>query len=330
MIAMISSHRVPLIAAITITQWLPQGISLGIPMITGCLQACGLNDQVCVTDCQVCVERHHCKRVDESHCKMCAAEVAAESEDVSSGNLRNSGSDKKMRDLVLDSGGVPLIRDGVQNLLLRAQADEISEKRHLRRARNDVLRAQRQSDWATRQRHEETSDLRDATHTLRDARKDLHEWREQEKDKLKDLKAADRKDHGLKLRGLKKSNRTKQAELDAKWIEGGLLEEIDQERTDVNDAVADHRLAVVAGRLSRKELKKAKRQFLRTASIYHESEKRVRRLIRKLRRLSIKLQASPKTTEKIVGPDKSQAEPLASRGISAVVLLLPVFFVAHF
>lgn len=134
------------------------------PIITGCLATCGIWDQTCVTECQVCVEEHACKQVAKG-CDVCLQE------------LRKAKSlSRSTKSVITDSGGVSLARDGVRTRLERAQIQALDKARELRRARGRVLKAQREAEWAEEEWKASVAKLRQAKLSLRRAKDEAAKW----------------------------------------------------------------------------------------------------------------------------------------------------------
>mmetsp|Transcript_78398 Transcript_78398/g.199304 ORF Transcript_78398/g.199304 Transcript_78398/m.199304 type:complete len:364 (-) Transcript_78398:49-1140(-) len=119
------------------------------PIITGCLAECGAGEQSCVTDCQVCVEKNVCG--DLANCKICRDE-ARETKKRFEAQGNNS--------VLGDSGGAPLVHEGIRQLMMRAQLQSLEGHRRLRSSRTSVLEAQRLAEWAVEERKEELDKLR--------------------------------------------------------------------------------------------------------------------------------------------------------------------------
>lgn len=141
------------------------------PIITGCLAECGVEEQSCMTHCQVCVEEHGCRTV--SGCGGCQLEARRMRQSVNS-----------LDDLTGDSGGVPLWREGLRARLLRARLEALDATRQLRRKRSEVLQAQRQVEWTMEERQEETRRLREADSLLKKAQAEASQWSRRSEEKL--------------------------------------------------------------------------------------------------------------------------------------------------
>jgi len=124
------------------------------PLITGCYKECGWEDQACITQCQVCVEMRRCKSVMGKKCRRCRLQAL---------NARHMRKKKKADGMMFDSGGVASRYDHVRMLLFGAKLDALDAERELRRARGDVLKAQRQAEWSM----EESSDVAERLHEAR-------------------------------------------------------------------------------------------------------------------------------------------------------------------
>lgn len=123
----------------------------GRPIVTGCLLECGVQDQSCVTQCQVCVEEHQCATLKSSRCGDCLREVR-----------ESTYARATAHGVAVDSGGVPLAHEGVQLRLEAARFRSVDEVRVARNARDSVLVAQRQVEWAAEEWTDQSMKLRQA------------------------------------------------------------------------------------------------------------------------------------------------------------------------
>jgi len=147
------------------------------PIITGCLKACGVQDQTCATQCQVCVEMRGCKTLAAGDCGTCRAEVRAA--------LRWS---ETVGDSLMDSGGQALLRDGVRLRLQHARLTALDAKRRLRRARGGILNAQRQAEWAADEHENEVTRLHESQSILRHKEHELEEWQQEHAQRLEAMR----------------------------------------------------------------------------------------------------------------------------------------------
>mmetsp|Transcript_118655 Transcript_118655/g.215789 ORF Transcript_118655/g.215789 Transcript_118655/m.215789 type:complete len:392 (+) Transcript_118655:185-1360(+) len=154
-----------------------RGVFLQRPIITGCLAECGAQEQSCVTECQVCVEKNKCKLLDEA-CSSCFQEVHAMK---SWKNRADSNT--------LDNGGMPLIHDGIRAQLMDAKLEALKSQRELRAARGGVLKAQREAEWATEERKSSEKSVRVAKTVLKDAKEKVERWKLQNAERLKAMRA---------------------------------------------------------------------------------------------------------------------------------------------
>lgn len=133
---------------------------LGRPIVTGCLLECGVQDQSCATQCQVCVEEHRCATLKSDRCGVCLREVRESTYARATAN-----------GVSIDSGGVPLAREGVHVRLEAARFSSVDEIRLTRRARDAVLVAQRQVEWAAEECIDQSRELHKAKARLELAQK---------------------------------------------------------------------------------------------------------------------------------------------------------------
>jgi hypothetical protein len=146
------------------------------PIITGCLKACGNEEQSCVTQCQVCMEQNGCRIGGD--CELCLKEARAM-------RLRYARTDKT----ILDSGGIAMMRDGLMAEMTEARLKALDWKRTLRVARENVLKAQREEEYATQERQMKAKGLKDATQELKSSKHEVERWKLQNEKKLKAARA---------------------------------------------------------------------------------------------------------------------------------------------
>lgn len=152
------------------------GKDLRRPIITGCLKECGYKEQTCVTQCQVCVEHNECRILGK--CDKCLREAH---------DMRMRA--QKMDKGILDDGGVSMMRDGMMAEMTRAKLQAIDRKRELRGAREGVLKAQREAEWAAEERHMAAMTLIEARQVLKGARLEVTRWKLRNAKKLKAMRA---------------------------------------------------------------------------------------------------------------------------------------------
>lgn len=146
------------------------------PIITGCLEHCGYEDQHCVTQCQVCAEAEECRSLSE--CDKCLREASV-----------TVAHRKKADKTILDAGGVSLMRDGLLAEMTRARLEALDKKRQLKTARAGVLTAQREKEYATEERHNSAAALIAKREVLKKEREGIDRWKLQNEKKLKTMRA---------------------------------------------------------------------------------------------------------------------------------------------
>lgn len=154
------------------------GSSLRRPIVTGCLGECGTKDQSCLTDCEVCVENHRCSVVHLG-CHSCLRAARAS----------RRKSEEKGRGPVNDSGGIPLIREGIRVHLQHAQLRAFDSHRALRKARDGIIKAQRDAEWASQERREAVARLHKVRLGLKDAESDVVKWELKHAKKMQAMRA---------------------------------------------------------------------------------------------------------------------------------------------
>jgi len=145
------------------------------PIITGCLAECGAKDQSCVTQCQVCIEQNACESL-MSNCTMCLRETHDAMRDLFSADNN-----------VQDSGGDPLVHEAIRQDLHGAKLKAIEGKRRLRKARNQVLTAQRQVEWAVEERRDAADALRKGEKTLEKQENNAKGWKTSSSGRIRDM-----------------------------------------------------------------------------------------------------------------------------------------------
>lgn len=146
------------------------------PIITGCLKECGYEEQTCVTQCQVCIEQNECRILGK--CDPCLREAHAQRVNA-----------KKIDKGILDSGGIAMVRDGLLAEMTRARLEALDRLRELRVAREGVLKAQREAEWAAEERHMSAKNLQESRQVLKGARLEVTRWKLQNEKKLKAMRA---------------------------------------------------------------------------------------------------------------------------------------------
>lgn len=294
-------------------------------MITGCVSQCGEENQACVTACQVCVEQHHCHELGLD-CPTCMAKV----QDLT---LRSYVAD----DLVVDSGGKSLKYDDARNHFRVTKMAWLGRKEELREARNAVLEAQRQVEWADEEHKEEIARLHAARDGLKGARREADKWDLSEHQILKVLerKTADarirqKEDQGQpaatrkrrrELREAARELQREQREADVVWR--GMRSRIHDAREklelSIDGAVHAHALE----RLSAERLRRSKAHYLRLALEAQRDEKEMLRLEGRMAKLS------PANTTEMLHPVDSHADRWAS-SVALITLLCVAVTGAHF
>lgn len=157
------------------------GVASRRPIITGCLKECQYKDQSCVTQCQVCVEKHECRVLGE--CDTCLNEANAWMHAA-----------KKMGQGILDDGGASLRRDGLLAELTQAKMVALESKRALRNTREGVLTAQREAEYAIQERRDAATKLAETRRVLKGERLEVTRWKLQNEKKLKAMRARAREE----------------------------------------------------------------------------------------------------------------------------------------
>jgi len=284
----------------------------GLPVVTGCVEECGSQDQQCITDCHVCVERAHCHNV-QHNCTGCLDGVhAARSSAVKEDNY------------VDDSGGAPLAYQGLAEQLDLARHLQIRVNRRLRLVRQKVISATREVDYAGMEKREETNELKNATAALKQARKNedqqdldserrvlkhhrataraAHERRRAEAESSKDLDPVARSEALDRQQEAEEAEEAaEKAEENAKWVD----KQQHREREIVSDSVEqdleDLKMARQLEKLSENSLEKSKDEY------YHEAARKTR-VDAKVRELEIK--TSPENNNRTLS-EQSQSDEKA-------------------
>lgn len=135
------------------------------PIITGCLAECGISDQACSTQCQVCVEKLECHKLEDEKCRGCRSEAR---------KVRLS--DSKRSNLGMDSGGTSLVHEGIRARLEVGRLESLRHKRLLRQLQGGILKFQRQAEWAAQERLNQRKKLHDAKLVLKQADGEVDGW----------------------------------------------------------------------------------------------------------------------------------------------------------
>lgn len=270
------------------------------PIITGCLQECGVADQTCVTSCEVCVEQNECKSLGDN-CDECLSQAR-----MSLKVAKFKKGDK--HHYRIDSGGGSLVHDGLRNKLINAKLTAVNAKRQLLQARNNVLKAQRQAEWADEERSVQANKLHESKLALEDAESEVAQWKLHHEKKLKEMRVKRDKareeakdaEHALeeteeeledaekgmedydgededkaeeRVKKLEKmvdkekqevvqaDDNLKEVGEDADWLDRGLREEVAQAERRVKDSIKDLRVARAVERQSRDQLEEAKVEY---------------------------------------------------------------------
>lgn len=165
-----AASAVAVLAAVAAALHPPNGALLSRQrlIVTGCLKECGPSEQSCVTQCQVCVEQHSCPSLGHRLCGSCLEEARAERR-----LYKDMIGDAK---IVGDSGGAPLVHEGIRQDLYGVQLQSLTGHRTLRMARRDVLAAQRLQEWAVAQRLDEIQRLKDKEDQMEKLHESKRRW----------------------------------------------------------------------------------------------------------------------------------------------------------
>eukprot|EP00405_Crypthecodinium_cohnii_P025967 CAMPEP_0206484914 /NCGR_PEP_ID=MMETSP0324_2-20121206/40235_1 /ASSEMBLY_ACC=CAM_ASM_000836 /TAXON_ID=2866 /ORGANISM="Crypthecodinium cohnii, Strain Seligo" /LENGTH=377 /DNA_ID=CAMNT_0053963107 /DNA_START=446 /DNA_END=1579 /DNA_ORIENTATION=+ len=235
------------------------------PIITGCLEECGPEDQACVTDCQVCVEQHVCISLHDDDCSSCMSEA------------HKARALAKSKRLLVDSGGISLVHEGLRQKVVKSKMRVLEGHRALRRARRKVLDVQRLSEWAAAELDAEVKKLNESRGELDGYDVKANRWLTESKVEIEALHAEVDKTKKV-LRGQRKALQQvdeRLAEIRSKgWMAAG----------EVVTATRAYRRLRYTMRTQRRELK-AQKAKLRQA---RESRIMMRRSLREERRSLIK------------------------------------------
>jgi len=146
------------------------------PIITGCLEECGTEDQSCVTQCEVCVEQQACADL-QTNCSTCFDEAQEMKADMR--RWGNVGS---------DSGGPALAHEAIRQRHDLARLQAMDGTHRLRGARDHVLQAQRGVEWAAEETREEENRLASVERHLEETKADARRWSERSQAKLAELR----------------------------------------------------------------------------------------------------------------------------------------------
>jgi hypothetical protein len=89
----------------------------------------------------------------------------------------------------IDAGGVAMKRDGLLSEMTRARLEAVDRLRELRTARQGVLTAQRESEWASEERHMSAQKLDQDREGLKNSRREVTKWKLDNEKKLKAMRA---------------------------------------------------------------------------------------------------------------------------------------------
>lgn len=168
------------------------------PILTGCLEECGIEDQSCVTQCEVCVEQNACPGL-LTNCSSCLEEAHSIKQE-----------SLKRGDLATDSGGPALEHEGIRQRFRSARLEAMDTTRRLREARDGVLQAQRGVEWAVEETREEVDRLEKTEDHLAETKEEAERWTERSKTKLeemRDQRTQLREDVNRTLRQLRVANK---------------------------------------------------------------------------------------------------------------------------
>lgn len=264
------------------------------PIITGCLQECGVQDQSCTTECEVCVEEHQCLKVTQD-CGECL-EQAQQTRKLAKFNEAEG-------QFMADSGGAPMVHDDIRTELVNAKLMSVDGKQKLRQARDAVLQAQRNAEWSAAERAEQAQKLHAAKNLLKDDEDEVTEWKlhnekagkkhraklkrkreEQhsaEKRLRKTMKELERAE-GMtdddenststkeqlqqevveERKAVKKAEKAaEEASQDAGWIDRELQKEMSESKRNVKRNIKDLKMARALERMSRERLEEAKKRY---------------------------------------------------------------------
>mmetsp|Transcript_20171 Transcript_20171/g.47013 ORF Transcript_20171/g.47013 Transcript_20171/m.47013 type:complete len:391 (-) Transcript_20171:75-1247(-) len=326
----------------------------GVPIMTGCLQLCGPDDQSCTTQCEVCVEMAKCESISDPACSDCAEQ---------SDTWRRAS--KASEDWTTDGGGIPMVRDSTRTELQRAAFSERTGLHRFRLARRGVLQAQRHAEWALEERHEEAERLRESKEALKDAKAAMHKWDVENSKQLKELDAAlaekeeavrilesqlekvekdggpDQEKHAWELhqqldvskKALAKARLEKELyEDDAEWYESRLKAEKQAAEEDLKERLQLFKVTTQKEELSKKQLDAAKETYHVEAEALQEQNRKIASLEAQFHNYTLQLPISWRHREE--GPSsKDGAAPVPHSGgssprLSIFFLLLWPFLVS--
>jgi hypothetical protein len=97
-----------------------------------------------------------------------------------------------------------MLRDGLKAEMTQARLEALNKKRQLRVARENVIKAQRQVEYATQERHMKVESLEDATQVLKGSKSEVSKWKIRNEKKLKAARAKAREQRQEKKRAERK------------------------------------------------------------------------------------------------------------------------------
>mmetsp|Transcript_62561 Transcript_62561/g.116336 ORF Transcript_62561/g.116336 Transcript_62561/m.116336 type:complete len:370 (+) Transcript_62561:126-1235(+) len=315
-----------------------------VPIVTGCVKLCGVEDQSCATQCEVCVEMAKC-RTDVDQCDACAKK-AEEWKRASSAS----------QDWARDAGGIPMRQDEARTRLQRAAFSERDGLHSFRRARLGVLKAQRQAEWAQEERHEEAERLRESKAALKGARGELDKWELQNSRKVKDMdkemaekaeavrilegqleKEVKNENRAADVRSLEDRLRAKKQELanaqqakdarkeDAEWYRDKLQKDVSDVEADLKLRLQHFHAATVREKVSRQSLEEAKETYRVEATTLQERGEQKDKLEAQFQNYTAQLPASWRRRLQEGGDlhhVESQSGAACLRGIGALSVVL--------
>lgn len=125
-----------------------------------------------MTQCQVCIEQNECRILGK--CDTCLK--AAHDQKMMASRSQNG---------TVDAGGVAMQRDGLMAEMTSLRLEALNRLRDLRTARQGVLTAQREAEWASEERHTSAHHLEEAREGLKDSRREISRWKLENEKKLK-------------------------------------------------------------------------------------------------------------------------------------------------
>jgi len=306
------------------------GGSLQAPIPTSCVSQCGEN-QACVTTCQVCVERSHCSALTD--CPSCLEEAAPVKQQ------RIEAYD----DLVVDSGGVPLVLDDTRNRYRAATVAWMATQKDLKEARTTILETQRQVEWSQQEHNESIAKLHEARQHLKNVKMKFEKWTDSEEKLVRHLRATaahlqkekddveqEEKEVGvhndIAKRALDRAHAVAEKDIGEEERKGrlmsrGLEEEVhaatDGLKTAIDDAHNAHALEqLAAGRFDR-----AKKDYANAAMQTSEAEKNMLELQAQMESLSMPNVSATHVASNATNATYAQLESRTLRAASPLLVL---------